>query len=90
MRTSKAMISLDKIEWFHWLFGGLMVFWAGLFVWFAGISLVEISAAFLLTVTYFIWGVVYHLKHKTLHLKNVIEYFLMAFIGFILLAFIVS
>ena len=79
-----------KIDKMHWFFGLLMMVWAGLFVWFGGVETVDIITALLLAVTYFLWGITYHLKHGNLHLKNVTEYFLIGLIGFVLLAFVIS
>ncbi len=78
------------IDGVHIGFGLLMVMWAFLFVWFGGVSGVDVVLALLLSVTYFLWGVVYHLKHQSLGFKNVVEYFLMALIGFVILAFTIS
>lgn len=79
-----------QIDGMHVVFGVLMIIWAFLFVWFGGVSSVDVVLALLLSVTYFLWGVVYHLKHQSLGFKNVVEYFLMALIGFVILAFTIS
>ena len=79
-----------QIDGVHVGFGLLMMIWAFLFVWFGGVSEVGAVLALLLSVTYFLWGVVYHLKHQSLGFKNVVEYFLMALIGFVILAFTIS
>ncbi len=73
---------------FHYLWLGLMVIWSVVFLYFAGVAIVEALSAFLLALTYFFWGVSYHYIHKTLSLKCVVEYLIMALIGFIILSFV--
>jgi len=86
----RQVLKRATIKPIHLVFGGLMFIWAVVFLYFAGVSFIQISSAFLLALTYFLWGVVYHLKHNTLHLRNVLEYLIMAFIGFVILSFIIT
>ncbi len=62
------------------LFAGLFLGGAGFFG-LAGFPLWRVLAVFLTALFYFLWGVVYHLINKDLHIKLVLEYFFIALIG---------
>jgi len=72
------------------LFAGLFL---GLFLFFTsnkiGLPGLEIESIIGLCVFYFIWGVIHHWLQKDLHIKIVLEYFLVASIAcFLLLSLI--
>ncbi len=70
------------------LFFLMTLFWLLLIFYFDGLVGLQLLAALLLVTTYFFWGVGSHYFDKTLHLKNVLEYLLISFIGFLIIAFL--
>ncbi len=70
------------------LFLLIMIFWLLLVFFFDGLFYPQLISIFLLTLTYFFWGVSSHYIDHTLHLKNVLEYLLISFIGFLILSFL--
>ncbi len=71
------------------LFLLVMVLWLLLFFYFSGVPEIQTIVALLFVISYFFWGVSTHYLENTLHLKNVLEYLLISFIGFVLITFLV-
>lgn len=71
---------IDYLILFAVLFLGLIVFF-GLF----GLPSLRIQSVIALCVFYFCWGIVHHWLEKDLHIKIVVEYFLVATIACLIL-----
>ncbi|KKT74139.1 MAG: hypothetical protein UW69_C0046G0003 [Microgenomates group bacterium GW2011_GWA2_44_7] len=49
--------------------------------WFSGQKEAQLVIIWFMGIGYFIWGTIHHLLHNDLHLKVLLEYFLIAAIG---------
>ena len=65
----------------------VLIFLAGLFFfsYFRYNQTIQIGCVIVLSIAYFLWGIVHHYQDKTLYLKVIIEYLLIAFLGAILI-----
>ncbi len=77
-------------RFFDLLFLLLMILWLLIFFYFDGVFQLQALAGFLLFSTYVFWGITIHWLDKTLHLKNVLEYILIGFIGFVIIVFLID
>ena len=66
------------------LFGILLAGFAGLIL-FSYDKNFQVAVALALSISYIAWGIIHHHLHKNLHLETVIEYIVVAALGFVLI-----
>lgn len=79
-----------KIHWWRYSML-LLLFFTGLFffAYFRYNQAVQIGCVIALALGYFLWGVIHHRLDKNLYLKVVIEYFLIALFGSLLVILLI-
>lgn len=82
-------LSVSKDLYFHFLYYLVLITILGLgiilFYLFAGNSQRQFTVIIATSITYFLWGVVYHKLEGDLHPKIVVEYLLIALLAILLL-----
>ena len=66
------------------LFGILIASFAGLIL-FSYDKGLQIAVAMALSISYVAWGITHHYLHKDLHIETLIEYIVVALLGFVII-----
>lgn len=66
------------------LFGILIAGFAGLIL-FSYDKKFQIAVAAALTASYVAWGITHHYLHKDLHIETIVEYIVVAVLGFVII-----
>jgi hypothetical protein len=75
---------VKDISHYFVLFGILIASFAGLIL-FSYDKNFQIAVSLALALAYISWGIVHHYLHKDLHIETILEYIVIAFLGFVII-----